>query len=68
VDHLVSLLGATKMRNVARELTVACIGPTTAGRLRDHGLEPDVVCGQQTSAALVEELERWFEEHEHGIS
>jgi uroporphyrinogen III methyltransferase/synthase len=68
VDHLFSLLGQTKMRNVAREVTMACIGPTTAGRLRQNGLEPDIVCEQQTGASLVAELERWFEEREDGVS
>ncbi len=68
VDHLVSLLGEHELRELADGLTLACIGPSTAGHLCEHGIEPDVVCEQQSSAALVEALAQWFGEHGHGVS
>jgi uroporphyrinogen-III synthase len=68
IDHLFSLLGEGEMRKLAKALTLACIGPTTAAHLCEHGIEPHIVCKRQSSAALVAALERWFSEDKHGVS
>jgi len=68
IDHLVTLLGGCELRELAKGLVLACIGPSTAGQLCEQGIEPEIVCERQSSAALVEALERWFSEHEHGVS
>jgi len=68
VDHLFSLLGEREVRDLAKNLTVACIGPSTAGHLCESGIEPEIVCERQSAEALVEALERWFSEHGHGVS
>ena len=39
-------------------VTVAAIGPGTAGELRRHGIRPDVVPPRSVAESLVEELER----------
>ena len=68
VDHLFALLGDAELRERARKLIIACIGPTTAARLREHDLEPDLVSEPQTASALAEGLERWFDEHRDELS
>ncbi len=68
VDHLGTLLGERELRELADGLTLACIGPSTAGHLCEHGIQPEVVCERQTDVALVEALEDWFSEHGHGVS
>ncbi len=68
VDHLVTLLGERELRELADDLALACIGPSTAGHLCEHGIQPEIVCERQSGAALVQALEDWFSEHGHGVS
>ncbi len=68
VDHLGTRLGERELRELADGLTLACIGPSTAGHLCEYGIQPEVVCERQSDAALVEALEDWFSEHGHGVS
>jgi len=68
VDHLFELLGDAEARALCERTVLACIGPTTAERLQEQGFEAQVVSQRQTGAELVQALELWFGEHEHGVS
>ncbi len=68
VDHLFSSMGESEMHRQAEKLIIACIGPTTADRLRALGIEPEVVSEGQTARALVDALAGCFGEREDGVS
>lgn len=44
-------------------IALACIGPITAGTLREHGLEPAVVADEYTVPGLVRALAGYFSPH-----
>src|SRR5690242_7589830 len=44
-------------------IALACIGPITAGTLREHGLEPAVVADEYTVPGLVRALAAYFSPH-----
>ena len=41
-------------------IALACIGPVTAGTLREHGLEPALAAGEYTMPGLVRALSAYF--------
>jgi uroporphyrinogen III methyltransferase/synthase len=69
-EHLFSLLDAPARARLARGAVFACIGPTTAKALARYGAQRCVVAAEQTSAALVDALERAYAEEvdDHGVS
>ncbi|MEE8557038.1 MAG: uroporphyrinogen-III C-methyltransferase [Myxococcota bacterium] len=68
VHPLVELLDRRALEKLASEAVFACIGPTTAAALREHGVEPELVCETQTVEALVEALDEHFGRRLHGVS
>ena len=68
VHPLVDLLDRRALEKLASEAVFACIGPTTAAALREHGVEPELVCKTQTAEALVEALDEHFKRRLHGVS
>lgn len=60
VERLCALLGADGLRELAKSVTLACVGPTTASALRAAGLEPALVADEQSDRGLVEALARHF--------
>jgi uroporphyrinogen III methyltransferase/synthase len=68
VSHLADLLGPDGFRKLAERAVLACIGPTTADAVRDHGVEPPLVCETPTAEALVEALELHFGRRNHVVS
>lgn len=68
VERLACLLGESVLSALAKSAQIVCIGPSSAGALRDHGLEPDAVAARQSADGLVEALERCYSEGDHGIS
>jgi uroporphyrinogen III methyltransferase/synthase len=67
VDHLFELLGEVAGRALHGRALFACIGPTTAGALRERGLEAHVVAPRQSGEDLVDALARHFQEGSHGV-
>ena len=68
VEHLFQILGPEAGRELSRAAVFACIGPTTAAALVEHGVEGAVVAERQTSEDLVRALERRFAELPDGLS
>lgn len=57
VRNFVELFGGTEeLKKILKHTIIGCIGPITAGTVREQGLQVDVVAGQNTIPALVEAL------------
>lgn len=67
-DHFFACVEAEHLTPLARDLVVACIGPTTSAALERHGVSAHAVAEQQTSEGLVDALEAAFAEEDHGVS
>ncbi len=60
VTNLCEALGATDVPALMEGVTIACIGPITAGTAREHGLTPHIVCADYTIPVLVSALATHF--------
>ena len=60
VTNLVELLDGNT--SALKGATIACIGPVTAKRAEELGLEVDIVASEHTIAGLIEAVESHFEE------
>ena len=56
VKNFVTLLDGFDLSGLPASVTIACIGPVTAGTARDLGLRVDMVAGEYTIPGLVETL------------
>lgn len=65
--HLCAALEPPARAEVLERVVFACIGPTTAEAARELGARRIALAPEQTDAALVEALERAFEEGLDGI-
>jgi uroporphyrinogen III methyltransferase/synthase len=68
VERLSALLGADGLRELARSVTLVCVGPTTAGALRDAGPEPALIADEQSDRGLVEALAKHYSEESDAVS
>lgn len=60
VRNFVKFLDAPDLKNLLAGVTVACIGPITAGTAEDMGLDVDVVAEKYTIEGLVEAILKYY--------
>jgi len=60
VQNFVKILDAPDLKALLAGVTVACIGPITAGTARDLGIRVDVVAGEYTIEGLVKAILEYF--------
>ena len=60
VSNLVEVLGGNT--DGLKDATIACIGPITAERAAELGIEADIVASEHTIAGLIEAVETHFKE------
>lgn len=60
VQNFVKLIGDPDLKSLLAGVTVACIGPITAGTARDLGIRVDVVAGEYTIEGLVKAILEHF--------
>ena len=68
VERLSALLGAGGLRELAKSVTLACVGPTTADALREAGIDPALIADEQSDHGLVEALATHYREDPDAIS
>jgi uroporphyrinogen III methyltransferase/synthase len=56
VDNFFAMIPPARLAPLRNKVTIACIGPITAGTLRKHGFEPDVQPEAYTIPALAQAL------------
>ena len=68
VERLAALLGADGLRELAKSVTLACVGPTTADALREAGIDLVLIAEEQSDRGLVEALATHYREDADAIS
>jgi uroporphyrinogen-III synthase len=68
VERLAALLGADGLRELAKSVTLACVGPTTADALREAGIDSVLIAEEQSDRGLVEALATHYREDADAIS
>jgi uroporphyrinogen III methyltransferase/synthase len=68
VERLSALLGAGGLRELAKSVTLACVGPTTADALREAGIDPALIADEQSDRGLVEALAKHYGEDPDAVS
>ncbi len=60
VRNFIKMLDTTGLKDLLKDVTVACIGPITAGTARDMGLNVDVVADNYTIEGLIEAVLKFY--------
>ena len=68
MERLVALLGARGLRELAKSVTLACVGPTTADALREAGIDRVLIADEQSDRGLVEALATHYREESDAVS
>ncbi len=68
VERLAALLGARGLRELAKSVTLACVGPTTADALREAGIDRVLIADEQSDRGLVEALATHYREESDAVS
>ncbi|MFX4260632.1 uroporphyrinogen-III C-methyltransferase [Pelotomaculum propionicicum] len=60
VRNFVNMLGATDIKSLLGNVTVACIGPVTADTAREMGIEADLVAEEYTIEGLIKAILNYY--------
>jgi uroporphyrinogen III methyltransferase/synthase len=56
VTNFVEMIGKDRVRDLLRDVSVACIGPITAMTAKEEGIEPEIIAEEYTIAGLVKAI------------